>query len=231
MNILTFLKRLNCLNIICGNYSFICIRIRNYKYDIMVPRCDSTIARCYNKIAILTICFLFAALSIISGQNRREEKPPLRERLFFGGSLGLQFGSITQIQVTPIVGLWVLPRVAIALGPNYQYYKDPYFHTTLYGGNGYLEFVPLRDLNNVIPIGIHTGILLHLEDELLSLESAVWNPQNPDNRFIVNTVLGGLGISQQLGVRSSMNLLFLWALNDSGYGLYNNPVIRLSFSF
>ena len=72
---------------------------------------------------------------------------------------------------------------------------------------------------------------IHLEDELLSLESAVWDPQNPNDRFTVNTLLGGFGISQQLGARSALNLMFLWTLTDSGYALYNNPEIRISFTF
>ena len=129
------------------------------------------------------------------------------------------------------MGLWVRPRIAIAAGPNFTYYKDPYYETTMYGGNAYIQFVPLKDINNLIPIGIHMGIFLHLEDELLSLESAVWDPQNPSDRFTVNTLLGGFGISQQLGTRSSLNLMFLWTLTDSGYALYNNPEMRISFSF
>jgi hypothetical protein len=187
--------------------------------------------RLCRKITILTACLMFTAGSMVSGQQRKEEKPPIRERMFFGGSLGMQFGTITDIQVTPIVGLWVRPRVAIAAGPNYRYYKDPYGSTTLYGANGYVQFYPLKDLNNLVPIGLHMGIFLHLEDELLSLESAVWDTSNPNTRFIDNTVLGGFGISQMMGPRSSINLMFLWALNNSVMGLYNNPEIRLSFSF
>jgi hypothetical protein len=185
----------------------------------------------FKKIIILELFFLVTLFSVVSGQRIKEETPPLRERMFFGGTLGLQFGTFTNIQVTPIVGLWVQPRIAIAAGPNFQYYKDPYFETTIYGGNGYIQFVPLRDFNNVVPIGIHMGIFVHLEDELLSLESAVWDPQNPSNRFTINTVLAGFGISQQLGMRSSINLKFLWALNDTGYGMYDNPEIRISFNF
>jgi hypothetical protein len=101
----------------------------------------------------------------------------------------------------------------------------------MYGGNAYVQFVPLKDINKIIPIGIHMAIFLHLEDELLSLESAVWDPQNPSDRFTANTLLGGFGISQQLGRRSALNLMFLWTLTDSGYALYNNPEIRISFSF
>jgi len=132
----------------------------------MVPRFDNTLARRFKKITFLIICSAFASLSIISGQNTREQKPPLRERMFFGGSLGLQFGTYTNINVTPIVGLWVRPRIAIAAGPNFTYYKDPYYATTMYGGNAYVQFVPVKDINNALPIGIHMGIFLHLEDEL-----------------------------------------------------------------
>jgi hypothetical protein len=187
--------------------------------------------RYWIRIIIGAVFILLTEFNFVSGQQAREEKPPLRERMFFGGSLGLQFGTYTDIQITPIVGLWVRPRVAIAAGPNYRFYKDPYYSTSIYGANGYIQFVPLKDLNNVIPVGIHMGIFLHLEDELMSLESAVWDQSNPNTRFTVNTVLAGFGISQQMGQRSSINLMFLWALNNSVYGLYSNPEIRLSFSF
>lgn len=197
----------------------------------MVSHCDFTTARSCKKITILTICILFATISVTSGQKVKEQTPPLRERMFFGGNLGLSFGTYTNIHVTPIVGLWVLPRVAVAAGPNFTYYKDPYYETTMYGGNAYVEFVPVRDINNALQIGLHMGIFLHLEDELLSLESAVWDPQNSSKRFSANTLLGGFGISQQLGTRSSINLMFLWTLTNSGYALYNNPEIRVSFNF
>ena len=197
----------------------------------MGPNCAGTIPGCYKKITVFTVFLLFGSLAMISGQNQREQVPPLRERMFFGGSLGLQFGTYTNIHLNPLVGLWVRPRIAIAAGPNYTYYKDPYYKTTMYGGNAYVQFVPVKDINNALPIGLHMGIFLHLEDEMLSLESSVWDPQNPNNRFTVNTLLGGFGISQQLGMRSALNLMFLWTLTDSGYALYNNPEIRVSFSF
>ncbi len=53
---------------------------------------------------------------------------------------------------------------------------------------------------------------------------------NSYERVNVNTVLGGVGISQQIGRRSAVNLMFLWVLDDSGYNLYNNPEIRISFA-
>jgi hypothetical protein len=181
----------------------------------------------FKKIGILIIGFLFASLIVASGQSVREQKPPLRERMFFGGSLGLQFGTYTDIQVSPMVGLWLRPRIAIAAGPNFRYYKFQGYESTMYGGNAYVQFVPVQDINNAIPIGLHMGIFLHLEDDLLNFD----DPYVENTRVTVNTVLGGFGIRQMLGQRSSLNLMFLWAFNESRYDLYSNPEIRLSFSF
>ncbi len=102
----------------------------------------------------------------------------------------------------------------------------------MYGLKGYTQFYFVRDLNSVIPLGIHTGLFLHLEDELLSLESAFW-PQymGEEDRFFLNSVLAGGGISQQIGPRSSINFMILWSLSNSVYDIYGNPELRISFNF
>jgi len=186
----------------------------------------------------LILLFLFSANIFVFGQNvRREEKPPLRERLFFGGSFGLQFGTVTYIDISPTVGLWVLPRVAIAGGPSYIYYKDKRFsnneiETSIYGGRFYTQFLLIENLNNVLPVGLNTGIFLHLEDEALSYESAYWkNPPYDSKRFIANNVLFGGGIRQPMGARSFLNMTVLWKIHDSGYSTYSSPEVRVSFSF
>jgi hypothetical protein len=191
-----------------------------------------TLIRRYSRDTIFTILLLFASTSIIFGQISREKPPPLRERLFFGGNLGLQFGTITNIQVSPVLGLWVLPRLAVAIGPEYRFFKYHNDQTSIYGGKAYLQFVVFQDLNSLIPLGVHTGLFLHLEDEMLSLQSSFWkNHPITSDRFIVNTVLAGGGISQQIGTRSSLNIMVLWTLNDSGYEVYSNPEVRVSFNF
>ena len=167
--------------------------------------------------------------------NQKEPKtvPSIMDRLFFGGNIGLQFGSLTQIEISPIVGFWVLPRVAVALGPTYRYYKDQYNATAIYGGKGYMELVIVQDLNKVLAMGVHTGIFFHVEDELLSLKTSYWKlpPYEESDRFNVNTCLVGGGLSQQIGRRSSLNFTILWPINQSIYSLYSNPEIRISFNF
>jgi hypothetical protein len=166
-------------------------------------------------------------------QKSTSETPPVRERLFYGGSLGLMFGTVTDIQISPVIGFWVLPRIAVAAGPTYRYYKDQIDRTALYGGRAYMQFMVIQDLGSILKVGGHTGIFLHVEDELLSLKTSFW--QNPppykSDRFYVNTVLAGAGLSQQIGRRSSLNFMLLWPLNETIYEIYSKPEMRLSFIF
>lgn len=165
-------------------------------------------------------------------QNATKQAPPFRERLFFGGNFGLQLGSLTDIQVAPVVGYWVLPRVAVAIGPDYRFYSFYKNSTHLYGAKGYVELTLLRNINSVIPIGTNTDIIAHIEDEVFSLESAYFkDPPLTSRRFYNNTVLAGGGLSQQIGKRSSLNIVVLWALTEEEYGIYSKPEFRLSFMF
>jgi hypothetical protein len=184
----------------------------------------------YRSVILLTL-FLISSFSIVSAQKIKEEPPPFRDRLFYGGTFGLQFGTITDIQLSPVVGFWLLPRLAVAVGPEYRFFKYRDDRTNIYGAKSYLQFVVIQNLNSIVPIGVNTGIFLHLEDELLSLQSSYWKNYTYSGRFYINTVLAGAGISQQLGRRSSMNIMVLWALNDSSYDVYSNPEIRVSFIF
>jgi len=182
--------------------------------------------------ALFLAILLTGSCGLSSGQDRTRDIPPLKDRLFYGGNFSLQFGTFTDIEVSPVIGLWVLPRVAVAVGPDFQYYKVFSTSTVIYGGKSYIEVLFLQDLDNVIPLGIHLGLFLHGEYEALSLESAAFQtPPYDSGRFMTHTFLAGGGIRQQIGKRSSLNFTFLWTLNDPGYNIYGNPEIRVSFMF
>ena len=191
-------------------------------------------AQITSKVKKLKILFILLAIAgqFAYGQRAREEKPPLGERLFYGGSFSLQLGTITDIEFSPIIGFWLLPRLAVAAGPSYQFYKFYDLRTDIFGGRSYLQVVLLRDIDKFIPLGIHTSIFFHLEDEILALKTDFWKGVDPPpERFTINTILGGAGLSQQLGRRSSVNMMVLWALTDSGYEIYSTPEFRISFVF
>jgi hypothetical protein len=187
----------------------------------------------WNRRVFFTVLFIVLPFiqAKIDGQNLRKEVPPFRERLFFAGNMGLQFGTYTNIQMAPSVGLWVLPRLAIAAGPTYQFYKDPYGKTDIYGPRVYSQFLFIRDINNIVPIGVGIGIYTHIEYEGLSLKKDFWQAYNETGRFFVHSALAGFGINQQIGQRSSMTFTLLWELTDSGYEIYGNPEIRIGFTF
>jgi len=182
---------------------------------------------------LFAILLLFTLPSILNGQERntRMGPPPLRERIYIGGNFGLQFGTYTYIEVSPIVGLWLLPRLSVAAGPTFKYYKDSYGDSDVWGGKGYTRFVVINDLNNLIPIGIGTSIYLHAEFESLSFKSDYLGVTNGAKRINVNSGLAGVGFSQPLGGRARINFAVLWVVYNSGYQIYNNPEYRLEFTF
>lgn len=185
-----------------------------------------------HKQAVIAACILIVTMHSVSAQERqRSEAPPFRERLFFGGSFGLQIGTITDIELSPVAGFWVLPRLALAAGPNYRFYKDPLGRTDIYGGRVYSEFAVIRDLNSLIPLGLNLGIFIHLEDEYLSLDPEFWMIPSDGRRYNVNTLLAGAGISQPVGRRASINMMALWALNEGVYDIYSSPELRVTFTF
>jgi hypothetical protein len=187
--------------------------------------------RNYIHCVVLTLLLLFSLTGTLPAQSMREAPPPLSQRLFFGGNLGLQFGTITDIQVAPVIGIWLLPRLSLAVGPDYRYYKFQKETTAIYGGKSYVQFVVIKDIGTFLPIGANMGIFLQIEDDLLSLESSFWDNPIASKRFNLNTVLAGGGISQQIGRRSSMDIAFLWTLNEPVYSLYGTPEFRISFIF
>src|SRR5690606_11081065 len=138
---------------------------------------------------ILALAFFLVIAATAAGQipateNAEEERPPVNQRLFFGGSFGLQFGTVTNIEVAPLAGIWLLPRLAVGAGPSFQFYKDPYGRTSIYGGRAMLQLTLIQDLNNVIPIGLNTGIFVNGEYEALSLQRAFFTSDpEADGRF------------------------------------------------
>jgi hypothetical protein len=180
----------------------------------------------------LIVLLLISFVDFAAGQKRREEPPPLKDRIFFGGSFSLQLGTYTSIEINPVVGIWLLPRLAVAAGPGYEYLKYQNVSTSIYSVRGYMQFAVLKDIDKFIPLGVHSSIVFHAEDELLNLDAVDWgNVHSRETRFYVNSLLVGGGLSQQIGRKGSFNILVLWVVTDSGYDLYNNPEIRIGFTF
>lgn len=178
----------------------------------------------------IVVCIMGAD---INAQQPGNEKyiPPLRERMIFGGNFSLQFGTYTYVDVSPVVGLWLLPRLSVAAGPSYKYIKNPYGSTDAFGGKAFTRFAIIQDLNNLIPVGIRMSIYAQAEYEGMSYKSEYYYNSFEKDRFFQSFVLLGFGISQYIGPRSSMNFSVLWVVNQADIQVYDNPEIRIGFTF
>jgi len=172
-------------------------------------------------LCILMVLFASSAFA----QGKIEKKRTLSDKVFFGGNLGLQFGSITSIDISPIGGYRPINNLYLGLGLSYKYYNDnTYFdlNTQIYGGSVFARYV------------VFTNFFVHTEFEELSLEQKYFDHLNkyPDQtRFWMGSMLVGGGYIQPIGERSAIVLTVLFNLNESANSPYQNPIVRLGFSF
>ncbi len=186
------------------------------------------------RLVIISVFFFFVLISLVA---RTEEggRSGKGRRFFFGGNFGLQFGSITNIEVSPIAGYRIFPWFSVAAGPKYQLYGENYagfkFNTHIYGGRTFTRIIVIGDFNEFIPLGFHGGLFAHAEYEALNLERQYFDFTGSEGRFWLKSVLVGGGISQPISDRASVNIMLLWNLNETANSLYNNPVFRFGINF
>ena len=185
------------------------------------------------RLAVFSVFFFFVVISMDARTDG--DRSGIGRRFFFGGNFGLQFGSITNIEVSPIAGYRIFPWFSVAAGPKYQLYGENYagfkFNTHIYGGRTFLRIIVIGDFDEFIPLGFHGGLFAHAEYEALNLERQYFDLTGSEGRFWLNSVLVGGGISQPLSDRASVNIMVLWNLNETANSLYNSPIIRFGFNF
>ncbi len=177
----------------------------------------------YIGIACLILFLNSKTLNAQVNEDNSREKSNFGSRLFYGGGFGLQFGTVTLIELSPLIGYKVTPRFGIGVSPTYKYYSVKNYYsssvslkTNVYGGSIFARYF------------IFENVFAHAEYETL-----FYNTKSPGyltqmQQF--NSLLVGGGYRQQIGGNSAMNLMVLWNLNDTTDSPYTNPVIRLGFT-
>ncbi len=151
--------------------------------------------------------------------HENRSRPRLKDRLFFGGDLGLQFGDVTYVNVAPTIGYKVTERFGVGVGPMYSYlkYTDYPVSFNSYGGRFFSQY---KLLENILGYG-----------EFGFLNSDVYDIVNDKvvRADIPSLLLGGAYV-QELGANSSFNLMLLYNVIEDQYSYYQNPIIRLGFN-
>ena len=193
-------------------------------------------------------CYLLVALLLVApaamAQGWGEDKPQkFTDRFFYGGSLGLAFGTFTYIDIVPMAGIWVLPQWSLGVTTRYSflsqrnlfYARDNRFYRShIFGYSGFTQIIPIRDLSLVTPLKIRGGFFLHGEYERLFLDQRLTAPLGgiDSGKTWLDVFLIGVGYRQKIGRRSAVNLLFLWDLSNSGYSPYvSSPIFRMNIAF
>lgn len=192
--------------------------------------------RKFHKAGLFILIMVTLPVFALTAQTDDEEEFRPIDRLFFGGNFSLMFGYITNVEVSPVVGYYITPRLAAGTGIKFEYYKDKGYYypyqTTIYGGSVFSRYIIIKNLGEGMNLGLNTGIYSQVEYEILSLEKEYFEPPySEDGRFLVHSVLVGGGIIQPIGRRSAFLVTVLYNLNESVRSPYNNPIIRVGFTF
>ncbi|MBK7384974.1 MAG: hypothetical protein IPI81_16800 [Flavobacteriales bacterium] len=169
--------------------------------------------------SILLLGLLLPFVSVAQDPSRKDQRS-LSDRLYFGGGIGLSFGTVTAIQVDPLVGYKVDQdgKFSVGLGGSYWYYQDNRYTPPInFTGYGYRTFSRYRVFDQFF---LHAEFL-HLNVERYSvLEDRI-------KRIWVPHVLAGAGYVQSLGGRSSIYFQILFEVLQDPNSVYRNqgPII------
>ncbi|NCC72181.1 MAG: hypothetical protein EOM06_02195 [Sphingobacteriia bacterium] len=175
----------------------------------------------------------------------------LKDKWLIEGIVGLQFGDVTAIEFSPMIGYKLTDDFVSGIGFTYEYskYNDFYMDTetgslsdrklNILGGRIFGRYYLSNWLEDILE-----GLFVHAEFEYLSYTinyqvdangkfvDVFGVPYSPGKQSVnVPGLLVGGGLSQPIGGRAFANILILYNLNESNETPYRNPVIRIGFGY
>jgi hypothetical protein len=202
------------------------------------------------RILILSLIILLSHVSF--GQESQKKKShDFWHRVSVGGSLGLQFGTVTAINISPEVMLRVVDQFHLGVGFSYDYiqsrnyfwdnpnqqYLD--FKANVYGGRIFARYY-LRSLfdNALGNIFAHTEYeyLYYTRPFKLDPSGTIYDPfgytyKQGKDFLEINSLFVGLGYEQPITERAFIDIVILYNVNETYTSPYSNPVFRLGFGF
>jgi hypothetical protein len=176
-------------------------------------------------LGVTILCFsLISTFSLAQSTGEKSiSKQDLKSRLYFGGGFGLQFGSLTLVEISPLVGYKLTPKWSVGISPTYKYFKykdyysgSSYSSTNVWGGSIFSRY------------DIFQNVFAHVEYEALFYNTKITGGLTEMQQY--NSFLVGGGYQQRISGNAGMYLLVLWNLNDTPDSPYNNPIFRVGFN-
>lgn len=145
-----------------------------------------------------------------------DKKFNLSDRLFYTGGFGLQFGNLTYIEASPMIGLILTERLRAGTGFSYIYFRDNIINytTNIYGGRVFGQ------------ADIYEGFFGHIEYEVLNGAFGLRGERRNVNSFFI-----GGGYRSAFGGNFFGTLMVLYNVTADIYSPYTNPVIRVGIGY
>ncbi len=172
-------------------------------------------------------------------QPQENKKPPKQKssflkKVFIGGGFGAGFGSYTFINIAPVIGYRITPKLSAGLRLMYQYTTFDYFDlqsnkTKKYKGNDFGVGVYSR-------LRVFGPVFLQAEYERLSYDALYLDGSGERTNF--NSFMAGGGIAQSVGGKVGVFLTVLYNFSYDGFDQsnvwrfpYNSPwVVRIGIN-
>ena len=166
---------------------------------------------------LVLIAIFIMSINITNAQyyEKNKKNTKVKDRVFFGGGLGLQFGTLTIIDIKPLIGYKVTPKFHVGLELTYSYLQNNTipFSTDIYGASVFTKYY------------IYEGFFAQAQIEALNIE--VLDVNDNISRIWLDNYYVGAGYLQKIGARGGMYIMALWNLKQSEYSLYSNPLISI----
>ncbi|MEA3505670.1 MAG: hypothetical protein U9R32_10825 [Bacteroidota bacterium] len=172
------------------------------------------------------LCVLFILIPFLVLSQEEENYG-----ISLGGNIGLQFGDVTLIDVSPLMEYRFNEHFALGIGGTYKYYKIKSFFSGsdlkshYYGGSVFARYYIGGDLVDFLE-----NVFLHTEYEMLNYHYKVSVSDGYVDSTVESMFVGG-GYRMSIGRNSFANILVLWNINDVVNSPYDNPLIRVGIMF
>jgi hypothetical protein len=168
-------------------------------------------------IAFYTLSLCICSFHAFSQES--EDKSDWSDRFFTGGNIGLSFGKVTNIEISPIIGYNINERIAVGTGFVYRYYNDK-----RYSPSAQFDILGFRIFSR---LNIVYGFFAHAEYEYIRFRTNIYYDLNVTETYNLNSFLIGGGYKYEVGHNTYLTAIVLYNLTEELYTPYNNPIIRI----
>ncbi len=205
-----------------------------------------------NRRPILIFLMIILLSQFSFGQESQKKKNhDFWHRVSVGGNLGVEFGTITSINVSPETMIRVVDQLHLGVGFSYDYLRakhyfwdDPNqqyldFKANVYGGRVFVRYYLRSILDNAFG-----NLFAHAEYEYLFYTrpftqdplGTIFDPYGyrytrGKDILEINSLFIGVGYEQPITEWAFVDIIVLYNVNETYISPYSNPVFRLGFGF